>query len=229
MGMPDSFSIDKQVSFIVVTFQKAVDKAILLTKRSYKHHNYWYYTARVGRTINLVTCHTTFFRADPTNQNKELLREVQYWAREVFTQAKNEAWMEFCSELSEHTSLAKMWGQVSIVMGRSKPKQSIHADPHQRATELIKEFASRAAGHALPAHVIELQNTLRPLREDIIMKASNMPDPVYDHPFTAAELTRAVQEGRDTAPESDGIRLSHLTHMGTVASAALLDLDQQHL
>ncbi len=103
--------------------------------------------------------------------------------------------MEFSSELNEHTSLAKMWGQVSIVMDRSRTKQSINPDPHQRATELIKEFASRAADQTLPDHVIELQNTLRPFREDIIMKASNMPDPVYDHSFTAAELTRAVQEG----------------------------------
>ncbi len=117
-----------------------------------------------------------------------------------------------------------MWGQLSIVMGWSRPKQSMHPDPHQRATELIKEFTSRATGHTLPDHVIELQNILRPLREDIINKASKIPDPVYDHPFTATELTRAVQEGRETTPGSDGIRLSHLTHMGTAASAALLDL-----
>ncbi len=117
-----------------------------------------------------------------------------------------------------------MWGQVSIVMGRTRPKQSIHPDPHQRATELIKGFASRASDHTLPEYVIELQNTLRLLREDIIIKPSNMPDPVYDQSFTAVELTRAVQEGQDTTLRSDGIRLSHLTHMGTSAFGTLLDL-----
>ncbi len=38
MGMPDSHSIDKQESLIVAAFQKAVDKAIPLTKRSRKSH-----------------------------------------------------------------------------------------------------------------------------------------------------------------------------------------------
>ncbi len=60
MGKHGSLSIDKQESFIVAAFQKAVDKATPLIKRSHKHHNYWFCTARVGRAINLVNHYTAF-------------------------------------------------------------------------------------------------------------------------------------------------------------------------
>ncbi len=221
---PSDTSVSEMEHRLTIAFQTAAQRAIPRTKRGKFHANHWYFTEKVKNAINMVNQHTTMFRTDPTPENKCLLRRVQSWAQDVTNKAKCDAWFQFCETLNAHTTCTELWNQVRVATGRGKLKTPTYAKPHQQAEQLMTEYAKRASGDNLSPEVQQLQDSLKPAREALIQKAIDTPDPIQDRPYTIHEFQIALQQGRNTAPGSDGIKQIMLDNMGPVASLTVLDL-----
>ncbi|XP_076042053.1 uncharacterized protein LOC143025957 [Oratosquilla oratoria] len=126
-----------------------------------------------------------------------------------------------------YRNLADLWAKLRTASGKRAPRPASHPEPQQEAERLADMFATRCANSQLPAQMQNLQQQLRPAREQAVGTARATPD-VTDVPFTPHELTRA-KKGRDTATGADGVTYSMLAHAGPAGEASLLALMNQSL
>ncbi|XP_076069251.1 uncharacterized protein LOC143041313 [Oratosquilla oratoria] len=215
--------LDQRETEFTTAIERAAEAAIPRRHPGHRwRRNWWFYNEEVREQNHLVNIHRKLYRKRPTSTNLQLLKEVVTHARQVSSRVREAKWLEWCASFSQHTSLADLWAKLRTASGKRAPRPASHPEPQQEAERLADMFATRCANSQLPAQMQNLQQQLRPAREQAVGTARATPD-VTDVPFTPQELARA-KKGRDTATGADGVTYSMLAHAGPAGEAALLAL-----
>ena len=136
---------------------------------------------------------------------------------------RNEKWIEWCSHISNHSTLSDIWKWLKIVSNKHKPRQSRHPQLLQEAERLADNFSDRTKSENLPPETRELQEQLNPERWRAINVACSEQDDT-DQPYTLDELKSAYKKGKDTAPGADKITYTMVRMLGPAGDTALLRL-----
>ncbi|XP_076046155.1 uncharacterized protein LOC143028232 [Oratosquilla oratoria] len=150
------------------------------------------------------------------------LRTAVEEAREVARRVRSDKWLEWCSSFSAHTTLRELWGKLHTATRRIPPRQALQT-PHLEAESLALEFARRTHTATLPVELQRTQARLSEARRARIQAAMQSPGNT-DTPFTLQELQSTYRTSTDTAPGSDRVTYSMITHLGDAGEKALLQL-----
>ncbi|XP_068243803.1 uncharacterized protein [Palaemon carinicauda] len=172
---------------------------------------------RINRTRKL-------FRRHRTDGLLLLLRELIAEAVQVANEVKREKWLQWCSKISQQTSLKAIWAWFNKVSGSKRHQtKPTHPQPHQEAMNIAQTLANRSKSTNLCPATQARQEQLRPRRNDLVRAACNEPS-CTDALYTSAELEAALAKCRDTAPGADGITYSMLKHLGEPAKNSYLHI-----
>ena len=137
--------------------------------------------------------------------------------------------MEWCTQISQHTSLSQIWRFLKIVSGKYSNRQPIHPNPEAEAERLANKFADRTKTINLPQDTQQLLERLAPMRLTAIEQACNRPDDT-DIPYTIDELRSTYKKGKDTAPGADRITYTMISCLGQAGEEMFLNLiNKTHL
>ncbi|XP_068224762.1 uncharacterized protein [Palaemon carinicauda] len=163
---------------------------------------------------------SSLYNTDSLYQN---LVAVTHHSAQVATEVKNEKWYDWCAEINATTPLKKIWGWFNKVSGKRSTIKVSHPDPPAQALRLAQEFANRSKSDNLSPEARHRQRVLYPIRLNMITAACNISDDT-DALYTMDELNVALSKTKDTAPGTDLITYSMLTHMGDPAKEIYLQL-----
>ncbi|MPC63844.1 hypothetical protein E2C01_057950 [Portunus trituberculatus] len=186
---------------VTEALQRAADAAIPCARSRRHRPDWWFYNEEVREQNHRVNVHRKLYKRCPNPTNLRLLQDVVAGALEVSLKAKDAKWLEWCSNLSQHTSLGQLWRSIRTASGAAPPRPAAHPHPQQEAERLPRR------DYAFRASVEEADDT--------------------DRAFTQQELDRAKRRGRGTAAGSDGVLYSMLAHVELDRDAALLALSSQ--
>lgn len=228
--MEDWASIDHQLTLddMAEEFAEAVIQAAnaAIPKSSHTRSSrrmQWCYSPEVGRLRHQLNQAKRAFRRSRTPTNLAILQEVAQAVKEQLATIRTEKWLEWCQEVTAHTSTSDIWRWLRRVAGkrRERPPSVVH--PVTEANRLAVLFATRAAPSTLPPDVQDALLEHYEMRQRLITEACSRPSDL-DTPITLNELRAAHKEGKDTAPGHDGVTYSLLSRMGPAAELSLLQL-----
>ena len=202
----------------------AANKAMpLKTRGNYTYKDSWYYCPEVRVLKTRLNRVRKLYRRRPNTENRELLQTVNTDVQQQLETIRNEKWIEWCSHISNHSTLSDIWKWLKIVSNKHKPRQSRHPQPLQEAERLADNFSDRTKSENLPPETRELQEQLNPERWRAINVACSEQDDT-DQPYTLDELKSAYKKGKDTAPGADKITYTMVRMLGPAGDTALLRL-----
>ena len=158
----------------------------------------------------------------PTTDSRGNLKAAQKITRELYSQARNKIWLDWCGTLGKDSSIGEMWKNLKRLNGKGVPTRK-HPQPQTRANELAQNYAQRAESSQLPPEVRKLQEKLKTSRVANLSKFTKMKAD-SDKPFTSEELCRALAKRKKSAPGQDGITFEILSHTSPSFRGRLLHL-----
>ena len=219
-----SQNIDRMESDLHNAIHAAADKAMpLRSTGNYTYKDSWYYCPEVRLLKTRLNRVRKFYRRRPNTKNRKLLQAVNIDVQQRLEIIRNEKWMEWCSHISNHSTLSEIWKWLKIVSNKNKPKQCRHPQLLQEAERLAYNFSERTKNENLPPETRRLQEQLDPERWRVINNACSEQDD-NDQPYTLGELKSAYKKGRDTAPGVDKITYTVVRMLGPAVDIALLRL-----
>ena len=100
----------------------AADKAMpLKTRGNYTYKDSWYYCPEVRLLKTRLNRVRKLYRRRPNTENRELLQTVNTDVQQQLETVKNEKWIEWCSHISNHSTLSGIWKWLKIVSNKHKP------------------------------------------------------------------------------------------------------------
>ena len=202
----------------------AADKAMpLRSTGNYTYKDSWYYCPEVRLLKTRLNQVRKLYKRRPNTENREILQTVNNDVQQQLEIIRNEKWMEWCSHISNHSTLSEIWKWLKIVSNKNKTKQCRHPQPLQEAERLAHNFSERTKNEKLPPETRNLQDQLDPERWRVINNACSEQDDT-DQLYTLDELKSAYRKGRDTTPGADKITYSMVTMLGPADDIALLRL-----
>ncbi|XP_068225280.1 uncharacterized protein [Palaemon carinicauda] len=183
----------------------------------------WYYNPRIKAMNKRLNRIRKLFRRYNTDSLYQNLVVVTQHSAQVATEVKNEKWYDWCAEVNATTPLKKIWDWFNKVSGKRSTIKVSHPDPPAQALRLAQEFANRSKSDNLAPEARHRQRVLYPIRLNMITAACNISDDT-DALYTMEELNVALSKTKDTAPGTDLITYSMLTHMGDPAKEIYLQL-----
>ena len=205
-------------------FHRAADKAMRIkTPGNYTYKDSWYYCKEVRELKTTLNRVRKLHRRRPTPENLELLIAVNHDIQQQLANIRNEKWMEWCTQISQHTSLSQLWKFLKSVSGKYSKSQATHPHPEQEAERLAEKFANRTKTTNLPLETIQIQNQLAPMRNNAIEQACQQIADT-DTPYTIEELRLTYKKGKDTAPGADRITYTMISNMGEAGENITLSL-----
>ena len=226
--IPDN--IDQFEQQLIAAIHAAADKA--MPKKSIGRHNFkdsWYYCEEVRMLKTRLNRVRKLHRRRPTPENLELLRLVNSDTQERLSNIRMEKWMEWCTSISQHSTLAQIWKFLKMVSGKYNKTQTTHPHPEEEAERLATKFADRTKTTNLPQETQQLQEQLAPMRNNAIEQACQQAD-TTDTPYTIHELKQTYKKGKDTAPGADKITYTMIACLGAAGETIVLELiNRTHL
>ena len=226
--IPDNIDIFEEQ--LTAAIHAAADKA--MPKKSISRHNFkdsWYYCEEVRMLKTRLNRVRRLYRKRPTPENLELLITVNGDTQEKLSNIRTEKWMEWCTSISQCTSLAKIWKFLKTVSGKYNNTQATHPHPEEEAERLATKFADRTKTINLPQETQQIQEQLAPMRNTTIEQACQQTDDT-DIPYTIYELRQTYKKGKDTAPGADKITYTMIACLGEAGETKVLELiNRTHL
>ena len=129
----------------------AANKAMPLKARgNYTYKDSWYYCPEVRVLKTRLNRVRKLYRRRPNTENRELLQTVNTDVQQQLETIRNEKWIEWCSHISNHSTLSDIWKWLKIVSNKQKQRQSRHPQPLQEAERLADNFSDRTKSENLP-------------------------------------------------------------------------------
>ena len=226
--IPNDINIFEQQ--LIAAVHNAANKA--MPKKSTGNHTFkdsWYYCQEVRELKTRLNRVRKLHKRRPSAENHELLIAVNNDTQQRLTNIRTEKWMEWCAQISQHSTLAQIWKFLKMVSGKYSKCEAIHPNPEQEAERLANKFAERTKTSNLPLETQQLQEQLAPMRLNAIEQACNRPD-VTDTPYTIEELRNTYKKGKDTAPGADKITYTMISCLGQAGEHMVLELvNRTHL
>ena len=226
--IPDDIDLFEQQ--LIAAIHAAADKA--MPKKSTNSRNFkdsWYYCQEVRMLKTRLNRVRKLYRRRPSPENLELLIAVNSDTQQRLTNIRIEKWMEWCTRLSQHSTLAQIWKFLKIVSGKYNNTQVTHPQPEEEAERLANKFADRTKSTNLTHETQQLQVQLAPMRNNAIEQACEQPD-ITDTPYTLNELRQTYKKGKDTAPGADRVTYTMITCLGQAGEIMVLELiNRTHL
>ena len=215
---------------LTAAIHSAADKA--MPKKAIGNYNFkdsWYYCEEVRMLKTRLNRVRKLHRRRPTRENRELLTAVNHDTQQRLTEIRTEKWMEWCSTISQHTNLSKIWKFLKIVAGKYKKSQAVHPHPEEEADRLANKFADRTKTINLSQETQVTQEQLAPMRNNAIEQACQQVDET-DTPYTMHELRQTYKKGKDTSPGADRITYTMIACLGEAGELMVLQLiNKTHL
>ena len=209
---------------LIKALHQAADKSMpIKATGNYTYRDSWYYCQEVRNLKTRLNRVRKLFRKRRTEENLELLRTVNNDVQQKLEVIRTEKWLEWCTRLSQHSSLAEIWKWLKRITGKKKVTVATHPQPQQEAERLAQSFAQRTSSTNLPPETRARQEQLDPNRWETINAACLQQDET-DRPYTQQELQAVKKVSRDTAPGADRITYTMIYNMGTVGDRIFLQL-----
>ena len=226
--IPDN--IDLLEEEVIKAFHRAADKAMPKKKTgNYTYKDSWYYNQEVRMLKTRLNRVRKLNKRRPSAENLELLITVNNDTQQKLSNIRTEKWMEWCANISQHSSLSHLWKFLKLVSGKYSNKQAVHPHPEEEAERLAIKFAERTKSTNLSQETQDLQIQLAPVRTAAIEQACQTPDDT-DAPYTLHELRKAYKKGKDTAPGADKITYTMISNLGEAGENTILELiNKTHL
>ena len=215
-------NINQLEADITAAFHAAADASMPKTKGAKQHYkDSWYYSSEVKALKNRINRARKLYRKRPCLENRELLQLISRDVHQALATIKTNKWLEWCSQLNQHTSLSQLWQSLKRVAGKKFNKTPTHPQPQLEAERLATNFAERSATTQLPQCTRLKQEQLAPERWNAINTACTQHD-TTDTPFQIQELRAIKYKGKDTSPGADQITYSMIKNMGESGEKAYL-------
>lgn len=209
---------------LVQAFHAALNKACPVSSQSNRHYkDHWFYDDEVKELYARVNSARKRFRRQRTEDNKELLQAAVRSSDRRLKEIRREKWLEWCSQLNAHTSLARLWDHIRRVTGKTRTRAPLHPTPQVEAERLATLFRDRASSAQLPTNTRRRQDDRLLARRNTIATACQQPSP-SDVNFTLHELLYVEKTGKDTAPGDDRLTYLMIKNSGEAAKTMLLAL-----
>ena len=209
---------------LIEAIHAAADKA--MPKKSFGKHNFkdsWYYCEEVRMLKTRLNRVRKLYRKKPTLENRELLTTVNNDTQLRLTEIRTEKWMEWCTTICQHTSLAKIWKFLKMISGKYNKAQATHPQPAEEAERVANKFADRTKSTNLSQETQQIQEQLAPMRNNAIEQACQQRDST-DVKYTVHELRQTYKKGKDTAPGADKITYTMIACLGEAGEIKVLEL-----
>ncbi|KAK8390652.1 hypothetical protein O3P69_010393 [Scylla paramamosain] len=163
---------------LVQAFHAALDKACPVSSHSNRHYkDHWFYDDEVKELYARVNSARKRFRRQRTEDNKELLQAAVRSSDRRLKEIRREKWLEWCSQLNAHTSLARLWDHIRRVTGKTRTRAPLHPTPQVEAERLATLFRDRASSAQLPTNTRRRQDDRLLARRNTIATACQQPSP----------------------------------------------------
>ncbi|KAK8373769.1 hypothetical protein O3P69_011698 [Scylla paramamosain] len=163
---------------LVQAFHAALDKACPVSSHSNRHYkDNWFYDDEVKELYARVNSARKRFRRQRTEDNKELLQAAVRSSDRRLKEIRREKWLEWCSQLNAHTSLARLWDHIRRVTGKTRTRAPLHPTPQVEAERLATLFRDRASSAQLPTNTRRRQDDRLLARRNTIATACQQPSP----------------------------------------------------
>ena len=220
--IPDDINLFEQE--LIAAIHNAADKAMpKKATGNFTFKDSWYYSQEVRDLKTRLNRVRKLHKRRPSQENLDLLIAVNNDTQQKLSNIRTEKWMEWCTQISQHTSLSQIWKFLKMVSGKYSQRQSIHPNPIEEAERLATKFADRTKTENLPQDTQQIQARLAPMRLQAIDGACNRPDDT-DTPYTLQELRNSYKKGKDTAPGADRITYTMISSLGQAGENMLLEL-----
>jgi len=217
--------LDKLEEDFKTAITEAANSAIPLCKPfSKEHQDHWYYSNRVAELHHRVNITKKNLSKFPSKGNLDLYRDTLRHVKRELWDIRTEKWLAWCETLNSHTKIKDIWSHLRKATGCYRTNRiPAHPDPQGEANKLINQFATRSSSSNLDQNTVEALAINRPLQLHIIENAIEDSDDT-DHPITMAEINKAINIHKISAPGDDRISYGMMKHLGPKGMDFLLHL-----
>nr|XP_027223264.1 uncharacterized protein LOC113815373 [Penaeus vannamei] len=218
-------TLDKLEEDFKTAITEAANSAIPLCKPfSKEHQDHWYYSNRVAELHHRVNITKKNLSKFPSKGNLDLYRDTLRHVKRELWDIRTEKWLAWCETLNSHTKIKDIWSHLRKATGCYRTNRiPAHPDPQGEANKLINQFATRSSSSNLDQNTVEALAINRPLQLHIIENAIEDSDDT-DHPITMAEINKAINIHKISAPGDDKISYGMMKHLGPKGMDFLLHL-----
>ena len=182
--------------------------------------DWWYFTDEVKEANHRANASNKAYQRHKTPENKRILWSALNERNRTHKRVRTEKFQEFCARFSRFTRVTEIWNKLNIATRKSKPRNTHHA-PLEEANKLALHFAKRTSSESLPRYVMLRQHRLRTGRIESTRDRKMVQD-CTDLEFSDQELWNSRKTSSDTAPGSDLITHSMISHLGPEGRKAFL-------
>ena len=224
---PEMFKTADDIQAFTDTLIHVAEKCIPKSSTRSKRNRPWF-NKDVKNSINKRKSALRKFNRQPTKENLIHAKQMRAKARKTIKTAKRTSWQQYVSKLNSRTPAKKIWDMIRKITGKNKNNKHVHIKSNGNICSTTKDI-SNALGenfqkNSSSANYSETFQNIKQEQEKEHLNFTSLNHERYNVPFTASELSDALNKSHDTAAGPDDIHYQILKHLPDNALKTLLNI-----